>query len=145
MGKKILAVIIGYVVMVAFIFITFTVVYIAMGTDGAFQPGVYDVSIIWILASIILGILAAILGGLVCVMIAKDQGTAKILAGLVLALGLALAVPAAMGVEEETPNLRSGEVGVMESMQVARQPLWVVFLNPFIGAAGALIGGRLKK
>ncbi|MCH7878474.1 MAG: hypothetical protein IH914_04055 [candidate division Zixibacteria bacterium] len=145
MGKKILAVIIGYVVMVAFIFITFTVAYLAMGADGAFNPGVYDVSTLWIAITIVLGIVAAILGGLVCVMIAKTQQAAKILAGLVLALGLAVAIPVAMGPDEDTPDVRSGDVAVMESMKVARQPIWVAFLNPFIGVMGVMIGARLKK
>lgn len=39
MGKKILAVVVGYIAMVAFIFISFTISYLAMGTDGAFKPG----------------------------------------------------------------------------------------------------------
>ena len=145
MGKKILAVIIGYVVMVAFIFITFSIAYIAMGTDGAFQPGVYDVSALWIAITIVLGIVAAILGGLVCVMIAKNQQAVKILAGLVLVLGLVSGVAVAMGTDEDAPDERSGDVALMDSMNDARQPIWVAFLNPFIGAAGALIGGRLKK
>ncbi|MFQ5607592.1 MAG: hypothetical protein ACE5GA_06565 [Candidatus Zixiibacteriota bacterium] len=145
MGKKILAVVVGYVVMFAFVFIAFTIAYLAMGTDGAYKPGVYDVTTLWITVTIILGIIAAILGGLVCVVIAKDQQAVKILAGVMLVLGLTMAIPAAMGSEEETPNVRSGDVAVMDSMQLGRQPLWVAFLNPFIGAAGALIGGRLKK
>jgi hypothetical protein len=30
-------------------------------------------------------------------------------------------------------------------MQNARQPAWVAFLNPFVGAAGVLWGGSRKR
>jgi hypothetical protein len=29
-------------------------------------------------------------------------------------------------------------------MQNARTPLWVAFVNPFLGAVGVLLGARLK-
>ena len=64
---------------------------------------------------------------------------------LTLILGLALAIPVALAPEDETSKIRTGEVSSMEAMQVAQQPIWLAFLNPILGAAGALIGGRLKK
>jgi hypothetical protein len=30
-------------------------------------------------------------------------------------------------------------------MQKARQPPWAALLNPFVGAAGVLIGGRRRR
>jgi hypothetical protein len=33
----------------------------------------------------------------------------------------------------------------MEAMNKARPPAWVIFLGPVIGAAGVLIGGKLKR
>lgn len=145
MGRRILAVVIGYVGMAAFVFISFTVAYIAMGTDGAFEPGTYEVTMFWALVTIALSIVAAVLGGLVCAMIAKEQQAVKILAGIVLILGLVMAIPVAMGSGEETPKIRLDEVSSMEAMQVAQQPVWLAFLNPIIGAVGVLIGGRFKK
>ncbi|HSG98479.1 MAG TPA: hypothetical protein VLB27_00420 [candidate division Zixibacteria bacterium] len=144
MGKKILAVVVGYVVMAGFVFLSFTIAYLAMGTEGAFEPGVYDVSMLWILTSIVLGLIAAVLGGLVCVLVARSQQAAQILAGIVLALGLLLAV-VEMTSGAEKPTVRDSEVSSMDAMQSAKQPPWVAFLNPLLGAAGVMIGARLKK
>jgi hypothetical protein len=33
----------------------------------------------------------------------------------------------------------------MEAMQNAKQPAWIVLLNPLLGAAGVLVGARLKR
>ncbi len=62
MARTIGSVILGYLVMVIVVFATFSLAYQAMGVDRAYQPGTYDVSGLWIAVSIVLGILAAILG-----------------------------------------------------------------------------------
>jgi len=33
----------------------------------------------------------------------------------------------------------------MDAMNKARHPTWVVFLGPFIGAVGVVIGGKLRR
>ncbi len=63
MARNIIGVIVGYLSMSVFMFITFTGLYFALGADGAFEPGSYKVSSIWIIASILIGILTALLGG----------------------------------------------------------------------------------
>ncbi len=142
MLKNILGVIVGYIAMFAFVFITFTGVYFLMGTEGAFQPGSYNVSTMWVLASIVLGFLAAILGGWVCAAITKNQKAAMALAGLVLVLGVLLAIPT---LSQEAGGVRTGDVDNMTAMNSARQPSWLAFLNPLIGAAGVMLGAKLKK
>lgn len=144
MGRLIGAIALGYVVMFVFVFVTFTVAYIAMGTEGAFQPESYDVSGLWIAASIGLGLVAAVIGGFVAAVVARSPKGPRYLAAFVLIIGLAMAVPA-LTESESAPEIRTGDVGNMEAMQGAHQPTWMVILNPFLGAFGALIGGRLKK
>ena len=142
MGRKILGGIIGYVVMFVVIFTTFTLAYLAMGADTAFLPGSYDVSMTWILISTILGFVAAIAGGYVAALIG-GKGAAKIAAGIVLVLGLLLAIVTA--VSPKPTDTRAADVPNMEAMQWARTPVWVAFLNPLVGVIGALVGGSLRK
>jgi uncharacterized membrane protein YedE/YeeE len=144
MGRAILAVILGYVVMFLVVFLTFSGAYLAMGTEAAFQPGKYEPSTLWLVVSFILGFIAAIAGGCTCVWIAKNTKAALGLAGLVLVLGLAMAGAIMMEPPDARPATRTGDVPNLEAMQNARTPLWVAFVNPFLGAVGVLLGARLK-
>ncbi len=109
MLRKIIGVVAGYVAMAVLIFILFTVLYLILGADGAFQPGNYQASGTWLVLSFILGLIAAVVGGFVCVLIAKDKKAALWLAGLVLVLGLILAIPQFNVPEEEMNKVQGGK------------------------------------
>jgi len=145
MTKKILGVVAGYIAMAAFIFLTFTVLYLLLGADGAFEPGNYNVSTTWLVLSFLLGLIAAIIGGFVCVLIARNRKVAMWLAGIVLVLGFVLAIPALGESDDERNKVRDGEVSNTEAMQNAKQPPLALILNPLIGAIGVIAGSRLKK
>lgn len=144
MGRLILAVVLGYVLMFVTVFLTFSGAYLAMGADRAFQPGSYEPSTLWVAVSFFLGFLAAVAGGYVCVAVARKMPPALALAALVIAIGLASAGAMMMRPPDARPTARSGEVSNLEAMKNARQPLWIAFVNPFLGAAGVLLGARLK-
>lgn len=95
--------------------------------------------------STILGLIAAVIGGFVCVIIAKNRKAAIWLAGLVLVLGIILAIPALSASEEEMNKVREGNVDNVTAMQNAKQPQAALILNPIIGAIGVIAGSRLKK
>ena len=139
------AVIAGYVVMILFVFVTFSLAYLVMGTDGAFRPGLYEVTSLWLVISFVLGLIAAIVGGLACVAIAQNAKAPLALAGLVLIIGLMMAVPILKSSGSSVAQLRAASVGNWEAMQNAKPPAWVAILNPFIGALGVILGARLKK
>jgi hypothetical protein len=145
MARGIIGVVVGYVTMAVFIFVTFTVVYLLMGTDGAFEPGSYEVSSLWILASIGLGLIAAVLGGFVCAVITRQPRAPVILAVVVLVLGVTLVIPTLGGSGETRSAPRPADVDAMEAMRIADQPPWVSLLNPLIGAVGVLLGARLRR
>lgn len=145
MIKNILGVIIGYIVMAVFIFLTFTVVYLILGADGSFEPLSYKVSAIWIVISIILSLTAAILGGWICTAIAKNQKAGMVLAAIVLVLGVIFAIPTLNLSDEEMNKVREGNVPNLEAMQNAKQPASSALLNPILGAAGIFIGTRLRS
>ena len=144
MWRAIFGVILGYVTMGLLVFLTFTIAYLAMGTERAFQPGTYDVTALWLVVSFALSLLAAAAGGYVCALIAKNARATFALAGLVVVLGLLFAVPVLMNAGGEQPA-RSEQVGNLDAMQRAQQPAWVALLNPLVGAAGVLLGGRRKN
>jgi flagellar basal body-associated protein FliL len=145
MVRNILGVVLGYVAMFAFVFISFTVLYLILGADGSFEPGTYEVSLIWIIISFILGLAAAVLGGYLCVVISKNQKTALVLAGLVLLLGIAMAIPALGDASNEDQEMRRSDVPNMEAMQNAKQPVLMLLLNPIVGAIGVYVGSKLRK
>ena len=145
MVRNILGVVLGYVAMFAFVFITFTILYFILGADGSFESGTYGVSLIWIIISFILSIAAALLGGYLCVLISKNQKAALVLAGLVLVLGIAMAIPALNDSTNEVQEMRIADVPNMEAMQKAKQPPIVLLLNPIVGALGVFAGSKLRK
>jgi len=145
MVRNILGIVLGYVAMFVFIFTTFTLLYFILGADGSFESGTYEVSTVWIVISFILGLTAAVLGGFLCALISKNQKAALVLAGLVLILGIAMAVPALGDSANEVHEMRNNEVQDMEAMQKAKQPALALLLNPIIGALGVFAGSKLRK
>ncbi len=145
MGRIIVGVILGYVVIFVCLFVMFTAAYMAMGTDGAFQPGTFDVSGKWVATSFVVGFVAAIVGGFVCAAVAPASKAPAWLAGLVLVLGLLMALPVLFPAETSEPEVRGGEVTMFDSMSKAKRPAWVALADPVVGAVGILLGGSLKK
>jgi len=144
MGRTILAVILGYVVMFLLVFLLFTGAYFAMGAEGAFQLGSYSPSALWLAVSFALGFVAALAAGCTAVWIGRKMTAGYALAGLVFVLGLVFAIPTIMEPPDPAAIVRLGDVPNLEAMQNARQPLWVALVNPFLGAVGVMIGARLK-
>lgn len=142
MLKAIGGVVIGYVAMFICVFTLFTLAYTLLGANGAFQPGSYDVSGTWLVIAVAVSALAALVGGFVCKAIARSSGAALALAGLVLVLGV---VSAIIGANKTVPPVRAANVGNIEAMNYAKTPTWMMLLMPVIGAAGVLVGARLKS
>jgi hypothetical protein len=142
MLKSILGVIVGYVVMAIFSFAAFTCAYLALGVDGVFEAGSYDVSTIWMVIMIVLSLIGGILGGLTCAAISKSKGACTAFAVIVLALGLIFAVMTKM--KDHPDTARSGDVPNLVAMQNAQTPTWLCLLTPVVGAAGVLFGAKKK-
>jgi hypothetical protein len=144
MLRAILSVIAGYLTLAVVVMATFMVALPALGTERVLAPGTYYPSPLWLVTSFALGLLAAVIGGWVCALIARAMKPPMALAVLVVVLGL-LAAIFQMVSPGEKPTIREGDVDITEAMKNARQPAWVAFLNPFVGAAGVLIGARLAR
>ena len=144
MGRAIVGVVLGYVVMFATIFVTFSGLYLVLGQERSFEPGSYDPSLLWTVVSFALGAVAAVVGGITCASIARAATPPKVLAGLVFVIGLASAVPVLRAASTPAEE-RTGDVGNLDAMMKAKQPAWVAVANPFLGFVGVLIGARLRR
>jgi hypothetical protein len=144
MARSIIAVIVSYITMFVLIFLAFTAEYMLLGTNHAFKPRSFVSSNRWIAIALVINFLVAIVGGFICAAIAKGGRAPLALAIVVFVLGFLFAIPSLM--VPRTSALRaSGDIPMFEAMQKAEEPRWVPFTFPFIGAAGVLIGAKLKK
>jgi MFS family permease len=145
MARSIIGVIVGYIVMFILQVAVFMTIYTMMGPDWSFKPASYEASTRWTVAQFTVILISAIIAGLVCAIIARGRKAPMVLAGIVLALGLALGALAVSMKPAGAHEVRTGDVPNMEAMSKARHPMWVVFLGPVIGAVGVVIGGKLKR
>ena len=140
--KNAAGVVLGYLTMVVLVMVGLSALYLGLGADRAFRPGSYDVSLLWSGISLVVGLVAAVVGGWVCARIAGTRAAVTSLAALVLVLGILFAVPSLM-TGDVALAARGGEVGNWEAMQSAVTPLWVAILTPIVGAVGIFLGGRV--
>jgi hypothetical protein len=145
MVRSVLGVIAGYVLMLVLQVATFMTVYTVMGANWSFKPRAWQASTRWTLMQFAVVLVTAAIAGFVCALIAKSGKAPLALAGLVLLLGLVMATAKVATQGPDPHDVRVGTVPNMEAMQKARHPTWVIFLGPFIGAAGVVIGGKLKR
>ena len=87
--------------------------------------------------------MGAMLGGVVCALVARQAKGPKILAVAVLILGLAFAIPILTQSGATPAEPRPNALSMSEAMSNAQQPVWAALLNPLLGAIGVLIGAGL--
>jgi hypothetical protein len=144
MVRSIVGVVVGYVLIFVVLFCLLTGAYLGMGAETAFQPGSFRPSTIWAVVEIIVGLIAAIIGGYTCMAIARKRGAVTALIVVILLLGALGAIPVIMA-SGAPEAVRDGSLSNMEAMMKARQPIWTAIMNPILGVIGVLIGARLKK
>ncbi len=145
MLRNILSVIAGYLTMAIIVFGVFTAAYFAMGADRAFEESSYDVSIMWVVVSVVVGMFAAVVGGVVCGLVShRRKGAVQSLMVLVLVLG---GISAAVGIMKDKPTaeeaVRGPETSSTEAMMQAQQPTWILIMNPIIGVVGVAMGAMM--
>jgi peptidoglycan biosynthesis protein MviN/MurJ (putative lipid II flippase) len=145
MLRSALGVIVGYIVMFVLQVAAFMAIYTLMGANWSFRPASYEASTRWTVMQFGVILVTAIIAGLICAAIARGGKATLALAAVVLVLGLALACASTAWRPADTHEMRTGNVPNMEAMSKARHPTWVVLLGPFIGAAGVVIGGKLRR
>lgn len=139
--RNIGAAVLGYIVMFATLFVAFSLVWLVLGPEGSFRQGTWGVTSTWVLAAIVLGLLAAIVGGWVCALAGATSRAVHILIGIIIVMSILSALPEAPAEAGPRPE----DVTMMEAMANGRQPGWMLVVNPLLGIVGVLIGGRLGK
>ena len=145
MVRSIIAVIISYITMFVLNFLGFVGLYAIVGPRHAFRPRLYLASNRWILMGVAVMFVSGIIAGLICAAIARGRKATLALAGLILVVGLLLAIPAVMKSRANADMVRVGDVTSMEAMEKASWPVWAPLVFPFVSAAGAFVGGKLNK
>lgn len=140
MRRTVVAVIAGYFVMVALIFVLFAMVWFALGADGLFVAGRYDASAGWIAQSLLVAFIAALAAGSVASRMG-GSGAVRALAIVIIAVGIFMAWPVISGWPDWRPAERPAAISMMEATRYARQPPMVAASLPFVGALGAWLGG----
>ena len=138
-----LGVVVGYVAMVVVVLIGMTVLWSILGGEGAFRSEGTEASTLWSVMNLVSGLIAAIVGGLVATAVAKQRThvPALVLAGLVLVLGVAIAIVELGSAPAPMPEGRAAaDLTFFEAGEVARSPAWYNFTIPWIGAIGVLLG-----
>jgi len=142
--KAVLAVVAGYLTMAIAVAMLSLGLFLLLGPDRAFQPGTYEVSTVWVVGCFAASLLSAMIGGFVCSRI-SGPGALKILAALLVVLGILLALPALDPANDPRPLVRPPDTPRLIALTNSRQPPWAALTFPFVGALGVLIGGRGKR
>lgn len=144
MARNILSVLAGYVVMFVFVMVTFSLVWVGLGSGFAFEAGSTRVTTGWVVIALVLSFIAALAGGWVTSKIAMPPGRTPViaLAALVLVLGIIAAFSA---VNREIPPLPDRPLSTMEAASYAESPDWYHYSIPIIGVAGVLLGGSIGR
>jgi len=135
--------------MVVFVMVGLSLAWVLTGPSFAFVPGSTHVTMAWIGLNLPMSLIAALTGGYVTNRVARDPSLlpVKVLAGIVLGMGLIMAVAHAFSDpsvdQQAAQSLAIEGMSAFEAASEAVQPVWYNFLIPFIGAVGVFLGGRL--
>src|SRR5437764_14521422 len=145
MLKSVLAIIVSYLAMFVIFMAIFTCLYFLLGVELVFQAVSYEVSLLWIALTVVIGLLVSIFAGFLCAAISKSWRTCQVFALIIFVLALIQCISALRRNNPDAPNIRAGEVGMFDAMSLAVTPMWLHFVNPMLSGAGVLIGARLKR
>ncbi|QJR37420.1 hypothetical protein [Gemmatimonas groenlandica] len=134
----------GYILMFVVLFATLTAVYFALGTERTFLPGSYAVTPLWIAVFCFFQFDSGLVAGIVVSKLSRDRKVPLILAGMTLAFGILMALPAITSGVNATVA-RDGSLTNMEAMMQAQTPVWIQLIAPALAALGVTAGATLMS
>lgn len=143
MLKSILGIVVGYLVMGFFAFSGYSAAYLTLGPERVFEADTYALSGMWIGLMVVITLISAFIGGLMCTAISKSRTTGLVFAGIVLVLSFVFAFPNVINAHPPVP--RSGDAANLQAMEMAQPPPWLRILSPIMAGVAALIGTRIKN
>jgi Na+/proline symporter len=139
MLRAVLGTVVGYIAMFVVLTAILFGVYFALGMERSFKPASYEPTTLWIALMFAVGLVAALIGGFVGKKIGGAGAIQGMVALIIVLTGIELWFQTS---KDEAPKVRGPEVTALEAAMNARSPLWVTLVNPVIGIAGVLIGGK---
>jgi hypothetical protein len=142
MLRIIAGIIVGWIVMAVLVMATFGITMMVLGLDRILKPGTYwttDTFNVIVLAG---GLLAAIVGGMVCKIISRDSRATLILAAIVLIMGIGSAV---MNMNKPDPPPRAGAATMQDIATHGKEPNWFAVMKTVLAVAGLVIGSSLRR
>lgn len=144
MLRAIVGVIVGYIALAIVVFLIFGGAYLALGADGSFKPGNYQPSTAWTAISVVVAVVAALVGGAVCMLISRSRKVVLVLAIIMAVMGCGEGVYYIMNPKPD-PGPRTADVALMDAAKLAATPSWHYYLNAAVVLVVLPIGGRLIK
>jgi len=144
MGRVIVGVIVGSVVTMLVVSAGFIAGLFGLGLDWILEPGSYNATTKWSVISIGIGLVGAIIGGLICSLIARTSIAVKALAAVLLVMGGVSAGLTLMS-ERPEPGPRPADETMEVSIPKLQEPAWVAIANPIVGFVGVMIGGCIAS
>lgn len=146
MLRALLGVIVGFFVGLGVVEGGNAAIWKVFGVDALYKEGVWEVTFIWIILSIVLYVIAGLFGGGVCEVVAsKGTRAAILLAGVVLVAGSLEAGKLNKNMDEQEQTARQVEATRFDAMQYARVPALARFGSPLLAAIGILVGGEIIR
>ena len=147
--KSAVSILLGYLSMITFVVGTLNLGWTTLGQSLTLKEDSYQVTILWILLSLGLSLVGGVLGGYVCTTLAGEGQPVRILAIVVLGVGILFAVIEARSLSEGEV-VSASEVAAAELLSFSQarsvivQPQWFSFILAPVGAVGVYIGGMLR-
>jgi len=136
-------IIVGFIVMAVIVMAVFGIAVLALGGfANVVQAGSYWTTDTFNIIVLIGGTIAAIVGGVVCVLIARSRNAALALAVITLTLG---AVGAIIQMGRPDPPARTGDVSMADMQTHGKEPAWFAWSKTILGAVGVVIGSSLVR
>lgn len=145
MLKSILAIVLSYVAMFVLFMAIFAGCYVGLGVERVFQPDSYLVSSLWLALTLLGSFFVSVFGGWLCVLISKSLRTGEVFAVVVLVIFSVMCVWDLRSKNPDAPNVRAGDVGFRDGIELAVTPVWLHVVNPVVAGIGVFVGTRLLR
>lgn len=142
MLRIIAGIIVGFIVMVVGVMATFIITMAVMGLDQIVQEDSYWTTNTFNTIVLIGGTISAIIGGLVCGLIARHALAGFALAAVILAMGVGSFVANS---NKPDPPTRTEPVTMEDLSQHGKEPTWFAISKTILGAVGVIVGASLVK
>jgi hypothetical protein len=142
MLRIIAGIIVGWIVMAIVVMVAFAIPMAVLGLEGTLQPNSYWTTDTFNIIVLIGGFVAAIIGGMVCKLIARESKATLVLAAIVIVMGIGSAV---MNMNKPDPPARTGAATLQDIGTHGKEPNWFAIAKTVLAAAGLVIGSSLVK